>query len=435
MRLFAAVLATIGSCAIVTPSALAAAGDIFVADPFSTPPPTGIAAVLRIDPTTGEQFTVSSGDKLDIAMYGLAREAAGSLIVSNAGLSATPSVIRVEPATGTQTEISTGADISQPQYVALEANGNILLADQGSKKVLRIPTAGGAPTPVADGFDTPRGIDVGPNGDIFVSDSVLGGPKVVKVTNGAKSDFATGGDIGSVAAVQGLEVGPNGDVYVAASNGAGTGYVIRIKPDGSQDKVGDAGLLKSPQDIAVAANGDLLVSDAEAFTNGGIIRINPGTKEQAPVSQDGRLADPRGIDIEPTSTAPPPPADTSITLTATAKRSQRALKQGGVIVEAGCGPEMCTATATGSATIGKARKASDARKKRKKAKPLKLKTATASIAANQKARLKLGFSRKVKKAVRRALKRSRKVRAKIKVAATDAAGNTATKSLSVKIVK
>ena len=86
----------------------------------STPPAFGgSGGILRIDPLTGAQTTVSSGgifaDPLDIAI-----DAAGDLIVLDAeAFDLSKRVLRVDPLTGAQTTLSSGGNLSFPSGAAI----------------------------------------------------------------------------------------------------------------------------------------------------------------------------------------------------------------------------------------------------------------------------------------------------------------------------
>jgi hypothetical protein len=231
--------------------------------------------------------------------------------------------------------------------------------------------------------------------------------------------------------VQSVVVGSNGDVFVASFNGA---IIVRV-PAGTtnQEKLTEGNLLVSPQAMAFDVNGDLLVSDSAAFGNAGIIRINLATKQQSAVTQNGSLADARGIVVEPLATAQPaapgpssPAPDKSIIATVTAKSVQRALKQRALIIDVTCPQEACTVVARGTVAVPRAKRATAS-------KTYKLRSVTRSLARGKSARLKLRLKKTILRAIRRSLAGHKKVRARVQVTTTDAAKNQATKKLSIKV--
>ena len=103
------------------------------------------------------------------------------------------------------------------------------------------------------------------------------------------------------------------------------------------------------------------------------------------------------------------------------KRSQRAVRQKGVLVDVGCPTEACTANAKGTVAVPGASKV------------YKLRAANKQIAAGGKAKLKLKFAKKTLKAVKRALAKRRKIKAKVTVTAKDAGGNATSKKRTIKL--
>jgi ELWxxDGT repeat protein len=130
---------------------------------------------------------------------------------------------------------------------------------------------------------------------------------------------------------------------------------------------------------------------------------------------------------EPTPTPPPPPppaADTTAPkLGLNAKKSAKLGKA--VVITASC-DEACTANATGKIAV-KAPHGS------KKAKSIKLKGASANLAAAGAAKLSLKLSKKSLPKAEAALRGGAKLKAKVSVVVTDGAGNAATGSVQVKL--
>ena len=136
-------------------------GDILVADP-------GAGAVIRVDPASGAQTTVSSGGIFAFPL-GIAVEADGNILVADFIAGA---VIRVDPATGAQTTVSSGGSFINATGIAVEADGNILVVDSAAVAVIRVDPATGVQTTVSSGgaFANPFGIAVEADGNILVAD-------------------------------------------------------------------------------------------------------------------------------------------------------------------------------------------------------------------------------------------------------------------------
>ncbi|MEA2219932.1 MAG: hypothetical protein QOJ35_2558 [Solirubrobacteraceae bacterium] len=112
----------------VDPSGVAvdADGQILLADPDAL---GGAGAVIRVDPVTGAQTTVSSGGSL-VDPTGIAVDADGHILVVDRSAFTAPdafvagAVIRIDPLTGAQTTLSSGGLFVSPYAIALAPQAN-----------------------------------------------------------------------------------------------------------------------------------------------------------------------------------------------------------------------------------------------------------------------------------------------------------------------
>jgi hypothetical protein len=113
---------------------VAADGSLLVADmgAFATSSDhTADGRIIRVDPVTGQQSLVSSGNLL-VDPAGLAIGPDGLIyVVENVGTLGTPSVISVNPATGAQTLVAQGGQLCYPFGIAVEADGSLLVTNYG----------------------------------------------------------------------------------------------------------------------------------------------------------------------------------------------------------------------------------------------------------------------------------------------------------------
>jgi DNA-binding beta-propeller fold protein YncE len=192
-------------------------------------------------------------------------------------------VLRTDPATGALTEISRngpqGALFRRPYDLAVEADGNLVVADLGAPC-----TAGGCPH---DG----RIIRVDP-------------------LTGAQSLVSSGGELVDPA---GLAVAPTGQLWVVDSLEAdNNGAVIRIDPrSGAQTVVSRNRAGGAPFDlpfgIAVDRDGSLVVTNrvhsgqlgSHCPAGGRILRVNPVTGDSSVIAAGNPLAWPLGVALEP----------------------------------------------------------------------------------------------------------------------------------------
>jgi sugar lactone lactonase YvrE len=232
--------------------------------------------VIGVDPDTGARTTVAGGELVE--PDGMARAPDGDILVTDlTAFGGGGGVFRVDPATGAVTAVSAngapagGPAFSDPVGVAVEADGDILVADDGgfggAGGVIRVDPATGARTALSANGAPP------------------GGP-----------DFAD---------PSGLAVEANGDILVADENAfGGTGGVIRVDPaTGARTTVSANGappggpVFSGPFGIALEADGDILVADYAAFGGGGgVIRVDPATGARTTLSANN--APPDGPDFQ-----------------------------------------------------------------------------------------------------------------------------------------
>ncbi|WP_165420433.1 Ig-like domain repeat protein [Edaphobacter modestus] len=195
------------------------------------------------------------------------------------------------------------ARLSNPTALALDANGNLFIADTDNHRIRKIIGAtittvagsgeqafsgdGGAAT--AAGIDSPNGVAVDGVGKIYIGDTHNQRVRVVD-TSGTISTLAGNfskayaGDGGaaagaSLARPRGLSVDAQGNIYVADSDNhrirmiASTGNITSVAGNGSQGFAGDGGpavnaILDTPRAPTVEAPGVFAFSD----TNNQLIR-------------------------------------------------------------------------------------------------------------------------------------------------------------------
>lgn len=153
-----------------------------------------------------------------------------------------------------------------PAYAIGDSRGNVFVSDAGSGTILEV-APNGAVTTVVSGLQSPRGMALDSNGDLYFVET--GGKRVRRMDLlGNVTNFAAGRWI----APSGITLGSAGDFFVAD---AGLNAIVHVDSSGNPTFVagtgtagfsGDAGAalsaqLNSPSDVCTDAGGALDVAD------------------------------------------------------------------------------------------------------------------------------------------------------------------------------
>jgi DNA-binding beta-propeller fold protein YncE len=229
---------------------------------------------------------------------GMAIDAAGNLYVADTGNNAirkitpdgTVSTLAGDGLAGDKDGKGAGSQFNGPVGVAVDASGNVYVADTYNDRIRRIAPdgtvitiAGGKRAGNADGpaaqalFDTPTGLAINADGELFIADTA----------NHAIRKLGKDGNVSTIAAPKeddrdsllrspvGIALTKDGFLYIASS---AHGRVAQITPKGepvalkdvdhpAQPGYGpDGGVrLYSPRGIALAKDGSLFVTDGATF--------------------------------------------------------------------------------------------------------------------------------------------------------------------------
>ncbi|MGP8259944.1 MAG: Ig-like domain repeat protein [Acidobacteriaceae bacterium] len=223
------------------------------------------------------------------------------------------------PACG-QTQATT-LPLLLPAAVAFDAAGNLYIAETGNHVVRKVTPGGAIATVAGDGvqgfggdngvataaeLDSPAGVAVDAAGNLYIADSHNQRVREVAAATGAIATIAgTGvsgfsGDGGAATAARldlptALALDAAGDVYVADTENhrvrriaAGTGAITTVAGNGVEGYAGDGGAataasIDSPNGVALDAAGNLYIADThngrvrEVSAATGVIRTIAGT--------------------------------------------------------------------------------------------------------------------------------------------------------------
>jgi uncharacterized protein (TIGR03437 family) len=220
---------------------------------------------------------------------GVAVDAAGNLYIADTANNVVRKVAKGGPITTIMGNGQAGSGNNQlngPQAVAADAAGNVYIADTLNSRVVKVAAAGGASTiGSGDQFYTPTGVAVDSAGNVYVAD--LSRNAILKIAPaGGASTVAAGG----LNAPRAVAVDSAGNLYIADS---GNNRIRKVTPSGAVTTVagngiagysGDAGPATSAQigavtALAVDASGNLFFTDGTRIrrvTSGGFIATIAG---------------------------------------------------------------------------------------------------------------------------------------------------------------
>jgi len=230
--------------------------------------------------------------------FGVAADAAGNLYVADAGNNLIRMISSAGMASnfaGTgiagSSNVADSVTFNSPLGVAVDGSGNVYVADYGNNLIRKITQAGIVSTLAGsgakgadDGLDTaatfnlPEALAVDAAGNVYVADN--GNDLIRKVTpTGQVTTFAGNGQPGksdgtgtaaSFNSPFGIAIDASGNLYVADS---GNNLIRKITPDGSvttiagsgskgaNDGAGKAASFNTPAGIAVDKSGNIYVAD------------------------------------------------------------------------------------------------------------------------------------------------------------------------------
>jgi uncharacterized protein (TIGR03437 family) len=314
--------ATLATLQQPTDVAVDSAGNLYIAD-------YGNNRIRKVTVATGVITTVAgngtktfNGDNLGATSAGLTSpqrivvDAAANFYIVDAGR------IR-KVANGTATTMAGGgspageggpaasAQLLSPEGLAVDATGDLYIADQGTGRILKVSNgvlakvagggnAGGAnvdgiPATSAQ-LAAPYGVALDPSGNIYLADSTAA--RVRKISGGVIATVAGGGSVlgdnGPATSAQlsdplGIAVDAGGNLYIADFNRVrmvSSGTITTIAGNGTAGYQGDGGVataaeLASPNGVAVDSSGNLYIADTGnnrvRLVSGGIVTTVVGT--------------------------------------------------------------------------------------------------------------------------------------------------------------
>jgi sugar lactone lactonase YvrE len=348
------------SAQLLSPSGLAldAGGNLFISDSGNNRirkvTPDGIISTLA-----GTGTADSAGDSGPAALadlnypIGLAADGAGNLFIAD---SSNNRVRKISPVGIITTLAGTGAggfsgdtatatlsQLDHPTGVAVDAAGNVFIADSGNQRIREITTDGNINTIAGNGirgyggdggqatsaeFNNPAGLALDSAGNLYIADSYnyrvrkLEGGTITTIAGNGTAGFS--GDNGSATSAAlylpiSVSVETSGNLFIAdyvslrVRKVTGTGVISTVAGTGIEGFSGDGGLAASallylPTGVGVDSAGSLFIADSSnarvrKVTTGGVISTVAGSGNQGSGGDGGQatsagLKAPSGVAVD-----------------------------------------------------------------------------------------------------------------------------------------
>jgi sugar lactone lactonase YvrE/predicted SpoU family rRNA methylase len=241
----------------------------------------GVVTTLAGNPTAGHADGTGALAGFS-APRGVAVDASGSVYVAdfanNEVRKITPqgvvTTLAGNPTAGSADGNGAAASFNGPSGVAVDAAGNVYVADSGNNEIRKITAAGvvttfaGNTPGIPNDFSNPIGIAVDAQGNVYVSDSTVG--DIRKITPAGLVSTLFSGTEGILVGVRGISVDSLGDIYISdtALNRIDmwspvSGFTLlggAIGPGYANGPIATA-TFNSPSGVAVDVAGNLYVAD------------------------------------------------------------------------------------------------------------------------------------------------------------------------------
>jgi sugar lactone lactonase YvrE len=261
-----------------------------------------LAAIAQSVSFAGVASTVGSGFG---SPYGVAVDAKGDVFVADNGDKSVKEVVAVNgQVSSTSTTVTIKSGFSNVNGVAVDASGDVFVTDGAAVKEI-VAVAGqvslsSSVVLVGSGFAAPYGLAVDASGDVFVADHDGHAVKEIVAVGGSVSSTSTVKTVGSgFTGPEAVAVDASGDVYVADTDFSTISEIAAV--GGLVSSTSTVNMINNgfgrPDGLALDAAGDLFVTDAnihasirEIVAVGG--QVSPASKM---VQLGGEFTAPAGV--------------------------------------------------------------------------------------------------------------------------------------------
>jgi hypothetical protein len=284
-------------------------GDILVVDPGAGDGSAGRGALLRIDPATGRQTLVSAGHNF-ASPAGVALDTEGNALVADvSAVDGNGALIRVDRITGAQTVLSSGNSFRDPTSLVVTPLGRIVVADLtafgGTGGLIVVDAQTGTQVKLASGDPLRKPTTVAvddPHAESFValnSEMTANAEWLIRVDPHGQNLRAAAGSLatGDV----GLAVDTARRILLGQHRSGSAPEVIALAPDGSQAVLHSGPPLVRPSRLRLDNSGGIVITDwpPDNSAPAKVIRIRLSDGQATTVSTAGMLRNPLDIAVVP----------------------------------------------------------------------------------------------------------------------------------------
>jgi hypothetical protein len=183
---------------------------------------------------------------------------------------------------------SGSTELQTPEGLALDAAGDLFVANWAANNVLELPAGSSTPKVVLSGLDGPADVALDPKGDLFVANN--DDSEIIELAAGSTTAKTIA--FPGLEAPNGIAVDTTGDLF-ATNDGDNT--VMELPKGSSTSKTLPFTGLSDPIGVAVDSNGDVFVSD---IVNNRVLELPAGGGEQEPLPFSG-LDEPTWLALDP----------------------------------------------------------------------------------------------------------------------------------------
>lgn len=251
------------------------------------------ATVYQYDPQTGKREIIAQGGAL-IRPYDVVLDNQGNIVVSDTG---SLKIVRVNPFTRAQSILAEGAALGVPFGLAVDQHDCLYIANSRAVLCLNAKAARLEVFAEAEFLQVPLDVAVAADGNVYVADAVAG---VIRIDQSTRAQTVIAKDK-FVRRPIGMAIDGNRSLYVADADAR---CVVEINlQNNTQRMLSETGFLATPVAIAIGPGGTVLVSDPDAFDlDGGVLSIGPNGGQTPILRGFGDLVNPRGIAVVAVST-------------------------------------------------------------------------------------------------------------------------------------